>query len=274
MISVFGATGFIGSNFVAKFPRDTRVIERERRAPVSSEALYLISTTHNYHVFDAATLDVKTNLLVLMEVLEKCKGAPFTFNFVSSWFVYGACELPAREDTSRNPKGLYSITKSCAEDLVISFCRTHGMRYRILRLANVYGAGDSGTGAKKNALQFLIGEIKAGNEIGLYYGGDFVRDYIHVSDACRAIRHVMKYGDIDSVYNIGSGIAHNFRELILSAYGILGRTPNVKDISPTDFHRQIQAKNMVLDTTKLRELGFKPEVGIDAGLEEICRSES
>lgn len=274
MISVFGATGFIGSNFVSKFSRDTRVIPRESRSPVSSEALYLISTTHNYHVFDAATLDVETNLLVLMEVLEQCKGAPFTFNFVSSWFVYGACALPAREDTPKDPKGLYSITKSCAEDLVISFCRTHGIRYRILRLANVYGVGDGGVGTQKNALQYLVGEIKAGNEISLYYGGQFVRDYIHVSDVCRAIRHVMKYGDINSVYNIGSGIAHNFRELIMAAYGIVGKTPKVNDIPPTDFHRQVQTKDMVLDTTKLRELGFKPEVGIDAGLKEICRSQS
>ena len=70
-ISVFGSTGFIGQKFTALYNDEVLPIEREARAPHGSwPALYLISTTDNYHVFEDPTLDVRTNLVVLTEVLD------------------------------------------------------------------------------------------------------------------------------------------------------------------------------------------------------------
>lgn len=274
MISVFGSTGFVGGSFKSQFPNEVTPVDRESRTPCSEDVLYLISTTHNYHVFDDPTLDVHTNLVVLMETLQEIRGRKqaVVFNFVSSWFVYGECELPAREDMTKHPRGLYSITKSCAEDLVVSFCATHRIPYRILRLANVYGAGDGGAGPRKNALQYLIGQIKKGDPLHLYYGGAFVRDYIHVRDACRAIRHVMRHGDLNTVYNIGSGVAQNFRDLMLSCYRILGKEPSILDVPPSEFHTLVQTKDMVLDVSRLRGLGFESQVEMYDGLVEICSS--
>ena len=105
----------------------------------------------NYNVFKDITLDVETNLKVLCEVLENCKKEGIVFNFVSSWFVYGDVPLPAREEYYCKPTGFYSITKKAAEDLIISFCKTFGTEYRILRLCNVLGRGDGKVSAKKNA---------------------------------------------------------------------------------------------------------------------------
>ena len=69
MISVYGSTGFIGSRFCAMYPEETCPIPREQREPQSGEILYLISTMHNYNVFDNPHLDIDTNLKVLVEVL-------------------------------------------------------------------------------------------------------------------------------------------------------------------------------------------------------------
>ena len=111
MISVFGGTGFIGSRFLELFPQESVAIPRESRTPKSTELLYLISTTDNYNVFDNPQIDIDTNLKILVDTLRNCRDRKVRFNFVSSWFVYGECDLPAHEESYCRPKGFYSITK-------------------------------------------------------------------------------------------------------------------------------------------------------------------
>ena len=92
MISLYGSSGFIGSRFCEMYPKDVIRIPRDKRSPESDELLYLISTTHNYNVYDNPQLDIDTNLTVLIETLQECRGKPVTFTFVSSWFVFGDSE--------------------------------------------------------------------------------------------------------------------------------------------------------------------------------------
>jgi len=141
-INVFGSTGFIGSNFCNMYPDEVIRVPKDDDFWHSDEVLYLISTTDNYGVLTSPHIDIDTNLTLLMSNLWNHKHREdLVFNFVSSWFVYGDVELPAREDACCKPKGFYSITKKCAEDLLISFCQTYGLKYRIFRLANVIGVG-------------------------------------------------------------------------------------------------------------------------------------
>ena len=67
-ISVYGATGFIGGTFCELFPDEVVAVPKEERKPKSDHILYLISTTSNYNVLGDITLDVRTNLNVLMAV--------------------------------------------------------------------------------------------------------------------------------------------------------------------------------------------------------------
>ena len=154
MISLYGGTGFIGSTYLSLYPDQVVVIPRDQRIPDTNEALYFISTTDNYNIFSDPLLDVETNLKVLIETLEECKDIEnIVFNFISSWFVYGQTrELPVNEETYCNPTGFYSITKRAAEQLLISYCQTFGLKYRILRLCNVFGPGDNR--ASKKGMRF------------------------------------------------------------------------------------------------------------------------
>ena len=198
MISLYGC-GFVGKEFNRLY--DVHVIPREERKPKSKDILYMISTTHNYHVHDRITLDVDTNLKVLCEVLEHCRDEDVTFNFVSSWFVYGAGgNLPAKESDSLNPNGFYSITKRCAEDLIKSFAQTYGMRYRILRLCNVIGRDDTNATKQKNAITWMVKKIKNHNDLKVYDNGTHTRDIMHVTDVCRAIKLIIDKGNVDEIY--------------------------------------------------------------------------
>ena len=98
-IDLFGGTGFVGSNFKKMYDDSTHVHDREDNVPIYDDILYMISTTHNYHVFDNIHKDVDTNLTKLLNVLQNCKDKNVVFNFISSWFVYGDVELPAKEES-------------------------------------------------------------------------------------------------------------------------------------------------------------------------------
>jgi nucleoside-diphosphate-sugar epimerase len=184
------------------YPTETLIIHREQRNPETQEILYFISTIDNSNIHTDITLDVKTNLSILCEVLDHCRSADRVFNFISSWFVYGDCELPAKEDSPCNPRGFYSITKKCAEDLIIDFCRTYGMKYRILRMPNVVGGFDPKASPKKNAISFLISLLKKGEDITLVNDGQVYRDVMHVDDVCRGINAVVNRGELNTIYNI------------------------------------------------------------------------
>lgn len=267
MISVFGGTGFIGGRFIEKYKEECVLIDRRQLYAQSDKILYFISTTDNYNVFDNPLLDIDTNLTHLIKVLEANKNVK-EFNFISSWFVYGDAILPAKETAFCNPKGFYSITKKCAEDLLVSYCRTFNINYRILRLANIYGKTDRAS-SKKNALQFLINKIKNNEDVNLYYDGYFLRDYMHVDDACEAIKLVLDKQDLNSIINIGSGVPQIFRKIIEFVLQETQSTSKIYPINAPEFHKIVQVKDMCLDTSKLKDLGFKSKFDIFSGVRTL-----
>lgn len=268
-LSVYGGTGFIGGAFCDLYPDDIIKIPREQREPLSEDIIYFISTTTNSHVFKNLHIDVNTNLNVLMDVLEHCKNENLTFNFVSSAFVYGADIIDAKEDNICEPGGFYSITKRCAEQLLISYCKTFNVKYRILRIANVYG-DDKTISSQKNVLKFLISLMKEDKPITLYDDGMQLRDYMHVSDVCRALKLVIEKGEENSIYNIAAGNALPFKTIMERAKNYLGSQSKFNYIEYPKFNKVAQAYNYSVNVDKLKQLGFKPLIPFDEGLRSLC----
>ena len=253
-VNIFGGTGFIGSAYHERY--GGVVNARDNYVPQTDNILYFISTTDNYNVFTDLFIDIDTNLTTLMKVIDNRETV---FNFISSWFVYGPHpNLPASETDPTNPAGFYSITKKAAEDMLISYCLTTGMKYRILRLSNVVGPNDGGMSSKKNAIQWMIERLKQNETVLLYEGGNVYRDILYIDDCIDAIDLVITKGDTNTIYNIGSGIPTPVGGIIHAAKTALHSTSRIKEIQTPDFHKLIQAKSIYLDTTKLRQLGFSP----------------
>src|ERR1035437_2117586 len=202
-LSVFGGQGFIGSKFIEQTTQQVRVMpHRDLSVNIfDHDVLNFISTVDNYNVFENPYIDIDTHLTGLIKLLESWRNRVEykqdfgCFNFISSWFVYGneygpnfsgnengPNRLGARETDRCDPKGFYGITKRAAEQLLISYCETYGLNYRILRLANVIGPGDKKVSKKKNALTYMVNQLKEDKKIEIYDGGDFYRDFIHVDD--------------------------------------------------------------------------------------------
>lgn len=270
-ISVFGSTGFIGKRFCEMYPSEVVGIPRNQYKTETTNILYLISTVDNYNIHSNLHVDIDTNLSVLMKVLEANKGKDVVINFISSWFVYGQNpELPFNEDTTHcNPTGFYSITKYCAEQMLICFCNTFDIKYRIIRLANVLGEGDNKISKKKNALQYLVKEAVHNRNLHLYYGGEVIRDYIYIDDVCRAIKLCIETAPTNQIINVGSGRPSKFLDIIEKAVEVSGSTSRIINIQPTTFHNIVQVRHSYLDIAKVKSYGFKPQYSMDDIIEKL-----
>jgi nucleoside-diphosphate-sugar epimerase len=197
----------------------------------------MISTVGNHIVKINPYLDISTNLTLMIEILENWRHrySNGVFNFASSLFVYGNTDQPATEDSYCDPRGFYSITKRTAEQLLISYCQTYNLKYKIMRFGNVIGIGDQKASLHKNALTYMITEMKHNKPINLYNNGDFYRDYIHVKDLCRAINVVINKGEINSIYNIGNGYPIKLRDIINYVVE-LGSKSQINILEQNDFN--------------------------------------
>ena len=283
-LNVFGGNGFVGSEFCNTTKRQVLKNDRKELGVYSPNVVYFISTVDNYNIHFDPTLDINTNLITLVKTLENYKAyiksfkLPGCFNFISSWFVYGQDSgfgegsrgIP--ETDPCDPKGFYSITKRCAEQLLISYCETFNLNYRILRLANVLGPNDKKVSAKKNAVQYLLGELAQNRRVDLYDSGYFYRDYIDVRDCARAIDLVVTKGELNSIYNIGNGKPIIFRDIIRYARDAMDSGSELRTIEQKEFHKKVQSsRSFFMDNTKLRELGYRPDYTINQTIDNIIQ---
>jgi len=250
-------------------------IPREQNDPCdeSLDVLYMISTTDNYNIFDKPYEDIETNLTKLIKVLESCKGKDITFNFVSSWFVYGSgSSLDTKESSSCNPTGFYSITKRAAEQMLICYCETFGMNYRIFRMTNVIGEGDKGVSLKKNALQYMMGLLNKNEPIKLYDDGANIRDFMYVDDACRAIKTCIDSAPLNEIINITNKEPISIGEVIRYSKEKLGSSSELTSIEAPHFHKVVQVKNVCLNNDKITSYGYCPSVHTFEAVDKILTS--
>lgn len=264
-ISLFGGSGFIGGAYGRLTTNEVDLVDRNNPNPQFKEVVYAIGTTDNYNVLNNPTLDLETNLLKLVNDLELLRNrfGQFSFNFLSSWFVYGeTMELPFKESQECKPKGFYSISKFAAEMFIRSYCETFDIKYRIFRLANVFGESDRGVSKKKNALQYLINEIKQGNEVEVYEGGEFFRDYIDVRDVVAALDLAIIDGPSNAIINVGTGEPSRFIDLLQRAKIDFGSISQFKMIETPEFHKRVQVRDAFMDVSILKGLGFIPRYNV------------
>ena len=268
-ISVFGGTGYIGGNFCRMYPHKVSLVPRNQKTFNTNEVLYFISTTTNQNVFKDLHIDIDTNLKIFVDFLSNCKDGDVTINFISSGFVYGNDIIDAKESDCCNPTGFYSITKRCAEQLLISFCETFKIKYRIFRIGNVYGL-DKTISPGKNVLAYMVRLLKEDKQIKLYDGGNFLKDYMFVEDVCRSIKLIIDSGNIDEIYNISSGESFFFREIINTAKSIVNSSSEIVDVPMPLDQEFIQIRNMTLNIDKLNLLNFSCKMKFEKGLQMIC----
>ena len=267
-ISIFGGTGFIGSNWMNLYGQFSFLEERSSVSPKHDEIVYFRSTNSNYSVFNDPTKEISSNLLLLTETFSNLKNSN-TFNLISSWFVYGKNNLIINsENDTCNPKGFYSISKYAQEQFLESYCNTFSINYRILRLCNVIGK-DINASAQKNATEFIIQKLKNNEDVNIYKGDNY-RNFLHVEDVCNAIKLIIDKGDMNTIYNIGSNASTKIIDIVDYCKSRLNSKSKINFIDIPKFHQQVQTKDFHMNTDKLYTLGFKQKFSLEDTLNILC----
>ena len=271
-MNICGGTGFIGSKYIEMFGNSsTKVINRESRE-LNDDVLYFISTTHNFNIPEDYKVDVNTNLAVLMEHLDSFKRfserqrTKPVFNFISSWFVYGDNE-DAKEDDELKPKGIYSACKMAAEKVLIEYCNSFDLKYRIMRLPNVFGFDKNST-KNKNAIVQVAMRMLDDKYVNVQRGG-MSRNFMSVEDCCRAINFCLDKVLKNDTINIG-GQNLTFRDMVNKMTWCCGydKTIGEMNFNNDSLHRNAFVRDFAMNTDKLEMLGFKKE-DINNGLVEM-----
>lgn len=207
------------------------------------------------------------NILVTQRLLEACRRFPIRrFVYASSSSVYGnACRYPTTETDLPNPHSPYGVTKLSAEHLCGLYASNWGVPTVSLRYFTVYGPRQR----PDMAFHRLIEATLAGSAFPLYGTGQQIRDFTYVGDVVAAN---MAAADADlaagEVMNIAGGGSSPLIELIELVGTITGTTPALERLTaqPGD----VQETGGSIDKARAL-LGWSPQVGIAAGLEEQVR---
>src|SRR5438552_16728369 len=106
-----------------------------------------------------------------------------------------------------------------------------------LKFFNVFGPNEYHKGAMMSVLARRFDDIKAGGAVQLFKSyregvadGDQRRDFIYVDDAVRVMMWLLATPSISGIFNVGTGKARSFKDLMLSAYAAVGTVPNIQYI--------------------------------------------
>ena len=176
-------------------------------------------------------------------------------------------EIPIDEDHPLRPVNPYAVSKVAQDLLAYSYGLSFDLDIVRVRPFNHIGEGQT-TDFVVPAFVSQIVEIERGYRKELKVGNlDSVRDFTDVKDMVRAYIVVMEKGQINEVYNIGSGQGTKLEDLVELIKKLA--TVKVAVISEAGRRRPHDVPVMIADNTKISQLGWKPEIPLEQTLERI-----
>lgn len=175
-------------------------------------------------------LCTQTNIIGTLTLLEGARYIWSKKNFAGNRFiqvstdeVYGYCDNSSdffTEESSLSPDNLYSVSKTSADMMALTFFNTHGLPSIVTRCCSTYGPFQH----KEKFIPARIVDTLEGRQSNMERNSYIRREWIHVQDHCIAIIRTMFYGKPGEIYNIGTGEEHSEVELEGKILRLLGKT--------------------------------------------------
>ncbi len=298
-VLVTGGAGFIGSNFVT-FALDTHedwqvttldkltyagrlenlreamdnprhrfvkgdVADATVSAPLVAEAdvvMHFAAETHVDRSIHDASDFIATDVVGTFVLLNAARKATHLRCFVqiSTDEIYGSLAKGASTETAElRPRNPYSASKAGADRLAYSYWATYEIPVIIARASNNYGPRQF----PEKLIPLFITNAVENRPLPLYGHGQNIRDWLHVSDHCRALDLLIEHGQLGEAYNVGGGNMVTNADLTGRILKILNKPVSlIQSVADRPGHDLRYS----LDTTKLRALGWQPHVPFDEGL--------
>jgi ADP-L-glycero-D-manno-heptose 6-epimerase len=189
-------------------------------------------------------LVIETNFRLSMRLLDWCTANATPLIYASSAATYGDgaqgfCDDPSLTALKTlRPMNLYGWSKHLF-DMAVAERAARGDKlppqWAGLKFFNVFGPNEYHKGGMMSVLARRFDDIRAGRVVQLFKShregiadGDQRRDFVYVDDVVRVMMWLLATPSISGIFNVGTGKARSFRDLMLSAYAALGTAPNIQ----------------------------------------------
>lgn len=214
------------------------------------------------------------NLKINMNILESCK--PFSeikvINLGSSCIYPLNAPNPITEEQFMNGKleptnSPYAMAKLSSIEIGNSMTMEFGHEIINLMPTNLYGPHDYFSDSNSHVIPGLMqrmhkAKIKNEQEFLIWGSGNPLREFLHVDDLARAIKKVIEVKTNESLINVGSSEEISIKTLAESLKNVIG----YKGLLGFDKSKPDGNPRKLLDSTKILELGWRPEIGLNQGL--------
>lgn len=248
--------------------------------------VHLAAESHVDHSFGDPFRFTQTNVVGTQVLLEAVKArAPRVRRFIhmSTDEVYGevAGATDLTEAAILAPTNPYAASKAAGDMLVSAYLKSFGVPAIIVRCNNVYGPYQF----PEKIIPKFVRLLQCGRACTLHGSGRNTRRYLYASDAVNGLDTVLHRGRVGSIYNVGSDteIANiDICRALVRIFRDRGLLPPTRS-SPvseqtgaagTDEEyveytqdRPFNDARYAIDSAKLRQLGWTPEVGFEEGLQ-------
>jgi len=291
---VLGGGGFLGVNLCRRlaasgarvrafgrrclFPQDLAGVEWRQgdfcdTAALESAVASCDTVFHLVHTYmpQSADLnmaeDARQNVVSSLALLETCRKLKVRrIVFVSSGgVVYGpTAQVPTPETAATDPIRAYGISKLAIEKYLRLYEHHHGLSFRVLRVANLFGPFQL-PGKNQGVIAALISCALHNQEFQIWGDGSAIRDYVYVDDVVDALLLAAADASEQRIFNIGSGQGRDLRDVIVEIETQLG----VKLAVRRTEGRLIDVPVSVLATDRARDvLGWRPRTPFEVGIEQ------
>jgi len=214
------------------------------------------------------------NLMIEANIIK----AAFDVNVEKLLFLGSSCIYPKLADQPIKEEALlegaleptnewYAIAKIAGIKLCQAYRKQHGVDYISAMPTNLYGTGDNYDLQTSHVMPALIRKIEEARNAGdptvtMWGTGTPLREFMHADDCADALVFLMKEYSGHSHVNIGSGQEVSIMELMNMICAVSGYDGKiVKDLSKPD-----GTPRKLMDSEKLRKLGWQPEISLKEGL--------
>lgn len=226
-------------------------------------------------------IDFHNNIVATRNVMEACREyGNMRIVFASTSTVYGEPKvMPTPEDYGPMiPISMYGASKAACEALVSGYCHMFDLQAYILRLANVIGPR-SNHGVIYDFLKKLTLDSKRLEILG---DGTQTKSYLYITDCIDAIFYALQRSNSKnplSIYNIGSldkVDVVSIANIVISSARLHGVKLSFSDTQGNGRGWKGDVKEMLLDVTKLADLGWHPKFNSAEAVREtaefLCRN--
>ncbi len=218
-------------------------------------------------IFDATTNIIGT--INLLNMIQKYSIGKIIYSS-SGGAVYGEPkEIPADEKHTVRPLAPYGISKHCPEHYIEYYHDLYGLKYTILRYANVYGPRQDPLG-EAGVIAIFMGRMLKGDTPIIFGDGNQTRDYVFVGDVVNANISAINNGD-NQIYNIGTGKETSVNEI----YEILSKLIKNSPKAIYEAKRPGEVERICLNTEKAKkELSWVAKVTLEEGIKKTLEFNS